>query len=86
MVRNDSSNKEKEKNLDDQPLFDLNYDGDEEDAVVDEEQQEIEGVKYQSESSSDGDDDDGGGRHAANGRAQPDSFSSQQWPQSYKYI
>ncbi|KAG4982596.1 hypothetical protein JHK87_027345 [Glycine soja] len=84
MVRNDSSNKEKEKNLDDQPLFDLNYDGDEEDAVVDEEQQEIEGVKYQSESSSDGDDDDGGGRHAANGRAQPDSFSSQQWPQSYK--
>jgi len=72
MVRNESSNKEKDKDLD-QFLFDRN-----DDDLVDEEQQEIEGVKYESESSSDGDD--------ANRRAQPDSFSSQQWPQSYKYI
>ncbi|KAL5124320.1 Amino acid transporter AVT1A [Glycine soja] len=70
MVRNESSNKEKDKDLD-QFLFDRN-----DDDLVDEEQQEIEGVKYESESSSDGDD--------ANRRAQPDSFSSQQWPQSYK--
>lgn len=41
-----------------------------------EDEQDIEADKYESESSID---DEG------NRRAQPDSFSSPQWPQSYKY-
>ncbi|RDX69759.1 Amino acid transporter AVT1A, partial [Mucuna pruriens] len=66
MVRNDSINKEKEKDL--EFLFDQNDD-------------EIEAVKYY-DSSSDGrsDDDDHHEYHST----QPQSFSSQQWPQSYK--
>ncbi|XP_057742984.1 amino acid transporter AVT1A-like [Arachis stenosperma] len=50
------------------------------------EPQDIEAVKFESESSSgsgsDDDDDDDGNRHRRG--HQPESFTSQQWPQSYK--
>ena len=44
-----------------------------------EDEQDIEAVKYASESSNDGDSEDKGDPRL------PDSFSSRQWPQSYKY-
>ncbi|MED6204020.1 Amino acid transporter avt1a [Stylosanthes scabra] len=71
---------EKEKEFEEQVVFDEN----EEEG----EAQDIEAVKYESESSSSSesgsDDDDGEGNHRRKAHHQPESFTSQQWPQSYK--
>ncbi|KAK7278970.1 hypothetical protein RJT34_24011 [Clitoria ternatea] len=64
-----SNNKEKERDI--EFLLDENED---------DPQQDIETVKYESESSSDNDDADDDG----NRRTHSHSFTSQQWPQSYK--
>ncbi|XP_020205718.1 amino acid transporter AVT1A [Cajanus cajan] len=74
MVRNDNS-KDKERDLE------FSFDHNDEDV----DQQDIEALKYESESSSEyhSEDDDGGGDDD-NRRLHPNSFSSQQWPQSYK--
>lgn len=68
-----ASNKEKERDLDVDFMFN-----------DDVEEQDIEAVKMESESSSENgsdSDDDNDGHH----REYPQSFTSQQWPQSYKY-
>lgn len=68
-----ASNKEKERDLDVDFMFN-----------DDVEEQDIEAVKMESESSSENGsdvDDDNDGHH----REYPQSFTSQQWPQSYKY-
>ncbi|XP_027368421.1 amino acid transporter AVT1A isoform X1 [Abrus precatorius] len=67
-----NNNKEKERDL--EIMFDPN---DEDGSQC--EQEDIEAVKYESDSSSKGDSDDEG-----NDVAHPHSFTSQQWPQSYK--
>lgn len=69
-MANNNNKKEKEKDLE----FSFN-----EDVEEGEQQDHIEPVKFESESSSDGGSDDDG-----NHTAYPHSFSSQQWPQSYK--
>ncbi|XP_004513746.1 amino acid transporter AVT1A-like [Cicer arietinum] len=67
-----SNNKENEKERDFEFMFN-------EDVEEDGEQHDIETVKVESENSSDDDNDDEG-----NHTVQPQSFTSQQWPQSYK--
>ncbi|XP_061366793.1 amino acid transporter AVT1A-like isoform X2 [Gastrolobium bilobum] len=74
MVGNDNNNSNKEKEKDLELLFEEN-----DEDVNDDEQQDIEAVKFESESSSEGGSDDDG-----NDRTQLQSFTSQQWPQSYK--
>ncbi|CAJ1967501.1 unnamed protein product [Sphenostylis stenocarpa] len=76
MVRNDHVNKEKERDLE----FLLDHNDDDAD-----QHQDIEADKYESSSEGDtDDDDDDDDDDDANGRPQAHSFSSQQWPQSYK--